>query len=191
MIALGDNVVVPTVPDVTRVLEHFPTDGDGEAAKSRDLTLSLLAWSPQPFSRRTFTPGHITCTGVVLDPAREAVLLVHHRRLDRWLLPGGHVEPEDSAIWHTAHREVVEETGAVLGEYPGLLVGVDVHAIPGRGLEPLHLHHDLIFAFHAISNRFTVSEECREVTWCRICDYGRYDLPGSIRRSVERALDWL
>jgi 8-oxo-dGTP pyrophosphatase MutT (NUDIX family) len=177
--------------DVARVLGHFDPNGDGEALKSCDLTLALLEWSPEPFSRRTFTPGHITCTGVVLDPQREAVLLVHHRRLDRWLLPGGHVDPEDQAIWHTARREVIEETGAVLNGYPGLLVGVDVHPIPARGSEPLHLHHDLIFAFQGRSTKFQISEECRDVAWCRFGDYDRFELPGSIRRSVARALDWL
>lgn len=180
-----------SVSEVGRALGQFDTGSDGEAAKSVDLTASLLAWSPDPFSRKIFTPGHITCTGVVLDPARAAVLLVHHRRLDRWLLPGGHVEAQDDAIWHTAEREVIEETGALLSPYPGLLVGVDVHAIPGRGCEPLHLHHDLIFAFSSISTRFQISEESREVAWCRIGDYDRYELPGSIRRSVERALEWL
>lgn len=186
-----DNGHVVTVVEVTRVIEHFDPAGDGEATKSRELTLALLDWSTEPFSRRTFTPGHVTCTGVVLDPVREAVLLVHHRRLNRWLLPGGHVEAEDEAIWHTARREVIEETGADLNGYPGLLVGVDVHPIPGRGWEPLHLHHDLIFAFHANSAAFKSSPESRAVAWCRFDEFDRYKLPGSVRRSVGRALEWL
>lgn len=180
-----------SVGDVIRVLRSFDPGADGEAAKSLDLTLRLLEWGEQPFSRRTYTPGHITCTGAVLDPDRENVLLVHHRRLDRWLLPGGHVEPQDQVIWHAAQREVVEETGALLDSYPGLLVGVDVHPIPARGCEPLHLHHDLIFAFQATARRFEVSEESRDVAWCPVGDYDGFDLPGSIRRSVGRALDWL
>jgi 8-oxo-dGTP pyrophosphatase MutT (NUDIX family) len=118
-------------------------------------------------------------------------LLVHHRRLNRWLLPGGHVEPEDKAIWQTAQREVIEETGATLMSYPGLLVGVDVHPIPGRGSEPLHLHHDLIFGFQAASATLVPSVEVREVVWCPVTAFDRYHLPGSIRRSVLRALEWL
>ncbi|MEJ7606508.1 MAG: NUDIX domain-containing protein [Bryobacteraceae bacterium] len=109
--------------DVTRLLSNFAVGEDGEAAKSRDLTLALLAWSLEPFSRHVFTPGHITATGVVLSPKRRRVLLVHHGRLDRWLLPGGHVEAQDSIISDTASREVLEETGARLQPELPKLVG--------------------------------------------------------------------
>ncbi|MBC7928031.1 MAG: NUDIX domain-containing protein [Bryobacteraceae bacterium] len=150
------------------------------------MTLALLDWAPNPFSRNTFHPGHLTCTGVVLSPARDAVLLVHHRRLRRWLLPGGHVELDDNTPDETARREVLEETGAELSGAPPLLVGCDVHPIPARGREPLHLHHDLIFAFESRSLRSGCSPESRAVLWRPVSQTG--DLPGSISRSVGRAL---
>lgn len=174
--------------DVKQLLSAQVFISDGEAEKSRELTLSLLSWSPSPFSRNVFTPGHVTCTGVVLSPDRHHVLLVHHRRLDRWLLPGGHVEPEDTLASDTARREVLEETGANLdpGTRP-VLVGCDVHAIPSRGREPLHLHHDLIFGFQARSLEFQCSAESRAVVWRPVAQMG--DLPCSIRRSVARMLN--
>lgn len=171
---------------VSALLLDFEPNGDGEAAKSRELTLALLDWSPNPFSRNTFTPGHVTCTGVVLNPSRDAVLLVHHRRLGRWLLPGGHVELEDAEPSATARREVLEETGADLADLPPRLVGCDVHPIPARGREPLHLHHDLIFAFEAKTLQSICSPESRAVVW-RPLDKTD-DLPGSIIRSIARAL---
>jgi 8-oxo-dGTP pyrophosphatase MutT (NUDIX family) len=176
-----------TAGDVRELLSAQVFVSDGEAEKSRELTLSLLAWSPAPFSRNVFTPGHITCTGVVLSPDRHHVLLVHHRRLDRWLLPGGHVEAEDGQAADTARREVIEETGAELanGARP-TLVGCDVHAIPARGREPLHLHHDLIFGFQAKSASFQCSAESRAVVWRPVAQMA--DLPCSIRRSVARML---
>jgi 8-oxo-dGTP pyrophosphatase MutT (NUDIX family) len=175
------------VQDVTGLLHAFSAGEDGEAEKSRELVLALLTHSPEQFSRAVYTPGHITCTGVVLSPERDAVLLVHHRRLDRWLLPGGHVEIEDACISGVARREVIEETGAQLSNAPAMLVGVDVHPIPSNKREPLHLHHDLIFAFDANSEQFHCSEESRAVVWCRLNHFDQYDLPGSIRRSVTRA----
>jgi 8-oxo-dGTP pyrophosphatase MutT (NUDIX family) len=137
-----------------------------------------------------FTPGHITCTGLVLAPGRDRLLLVHHRRLNRWLLPGGHIEPEDGSVAETARREAVEETGVVLTNAQPVLVGIDVHPIPGRGREPLHLHHNLSFAFEARELAMRPSVEVRDVMWCRFDDYDRFDLPGNIRRSVSRALKW-
>jgi 8-oxo-dGTP pyrophosphatase MutT (NUDIX family) len=174
---------------VTTLLLQFDPSDDGEAAKSKELVLALLASSPEPFSRRQFNPGHITCTGLVLSPGRERILLVLHRRLQRWLLPGGHVEPEDPIIGDAGRREVVEETGAILrADSSPLLVGVDVHGIPVRRDEPFHLHHDLIFLFQAVSEGFQASEEVRDVAWCAVADFDRYQLPVSIRRSYARAL---
>src|ERR1700723_1473213 len=108
------------------LVDGFHEPEDGASSKSRELTLLLLACTPAPFSRHQFTPGHITCTGLVLASDGERLLLVHHRRLDRWLLPGGHVDPDDTEIWETASREVIEETGADLRHDPAPpLVGID------------------------------------------------------------------
>lgn len=164
-------------------------EGDSSAAKSAELVLQLLEYSDAPFSRYQFIPGHITCTGLVLHPEREAFLLVLHRRLNRWLLPGGHVEEEDAGIWDTARREVVEETGATLIEerYP-TLVGIDVHGIPPKRREPYHLHHDLIFLFRAASDEIVPTEEAREVAWCDPAGWNAYRLPLSIQLSFRRGL---
>jgi 8-oxo-dGTP pyrophosphatase MutT (NUDIX family) len=174
---------------VASLLRPFDAGSDGEALKSQELVLALLEQSAMPLSRRQFNPGHITCSGLVLSPSRERILLVLHRRLHRWLLPGGHVEPEDVAIGDAGRREVIEETGATLApDDSPLLVGVDVHGIPPRRDEPFHLHHDLTFRFQAQSEEFHVSEEVREVAWCAITDFDRYHLPGNLRRCYARAV---
>jgi 8-oxo-dGTP pyrophosphatase MutT (NUDIX family) len=174
---------------VAALLHRFDPGDDGEAAKSKELVLALLSSSAEPFSRRQFNPGHITCTGLVLSPARDRILLVLHRRLQRWLLPGGHVEPDDALIGDAGRREVVEETGAILrADSAPLLVGVDVHGIPPRRDEPFHLHHDLIFLFHSASDAFHIAEEVRDVAWCSVAEFDRYQLPGSLRRAYARTL---
>lgn len=178
------------VQAVAQLVASFDCGGDGEAVKSRDLSLALLEWSPEPFSRSIYTPGHITCTGAVFSPGRGSVLLVHHARLERWLLPGGHVERGDTTVQAAAAREVLEETGAEIGGSAPILIGIDVHPIPSNGREPLHLHHDLIFAFEAVSMKCQCSEESREVAWREIDKLDEYDLPASIRLSVRRALNF-
>jgi len=175
---------------VSTLVRTFSDPADGQADKSRELVLLLLEQAPQPFSRETFHPGHITCSGLVLAPDGERLLLVHHRRLDRWLLPGGHVEPDDASVAYAARREVVEETGAVLAAdaASGRLIGMDVHGIPAHRSrrEPYHLHHDLLFYFRAASEELRASEESRAVLWCSPSEFDAYLLPGNIRRAWVR-----
>src|SRR5690348_7785306 len=44
----------------------------------------------EPFSAEQAV-AHFTASAVVLDPEGTRVCLVHHRKLGRWLQPGGHV----------------------------------------------------------------------------------------------------
>ena len=172
---------------VASLIRTFSDPSDGSALKSQELTLLLLECSPQPFSRAQFMPGHVTATGLVLAPDAERLLLIHHRRLDRWLLPGGHVEPEDADIWDTARREVIEETGArLLPSSAPVLAGLDVHGIPAGKGEPYHLHHDVLFAFRAAGEEVVVSPESRDVAWCAPAEFDRYAVPDNVRRAYAR-----
>jgi 8-oxo-dGTP pyrophosphatase MutT (NUDIX family) len=160
-----------------------------EEEKSRELILSLLELTGAPFSRDQFHPGHITCTAVVLHPNGRQFLLMHHHRHKRWLLPGGHVEEFDVTMSDTARREAIEETAVrIRDSATGRLAGMDVHAIPARKREPFHLHHDLIFAFTAESEVFSITEEAPQVAWCGMDEFARYELPSSITRAAGRAL---
>ena len=177
------------IPALLLLILEWNDPADGEAEKSRELCDSLLRESPAPLSRSQFTPGHITGTACILHPSLNAVLLVHHRKLDRWLLPGGHVEAAlDAHVAETARREAQEEAGVQIDlVIPPRLVGIDVHGIPGRKKEPFHLHHDLIFSFRALSEDFLASEEIRGLVWCPLENFDRYGLPTPIRRAVLRS----
>ena len=175
-------------PDTLQLVNSFAPGDDDLAAKSRELILALLRYTEEPFSRRQFSPGHITCTTVVLTPDYNRALLMFHHRHERWLLPGGHVEEDDVTLAATARREAHEETGVLLEPSTmARLVGMDVHAIPARKREPFHLHHDLIFALAAQSDRFEVTDEAPKIVWCRPVDFDHYGVPPSIARSVLRA----
>ncbi len=170
-----------------RLLGGFDPGADHGAARSLELTRALLRQAPDPFSRSTFDPGHITASGIVLSPDRSRVLLVFHRRLQRWLQPGGHIEAADDDLVQTARREILEETGVGLDQRVApLMVGVDVHQIPARADEPPHLHHDVVFRFVADGNRIA-PEWGREVRWCDVDRLEDCGADGALRRSVARA----
>jgi 8-oxo-dGTP pyrophosphatase MutT (NUDIX family) len=124
-----------------RLAAHQPADGWERVSLER--IREFVARSPAPFSR-TNSEGHVTASAVVARPEDSAFLLVWHRKLGRWLQPGGHLEDSDPSIFAAAVREAREETGlerftSPLGE--GLL-DVDVHPIPTHGPDPAHFHFD-------------------------------------------------
>ena len=181
---------MPQARAAIALLSRFDPGPDERAAHSLARTLALLGGSPQPFSRRSFDPGHLTASGVVLSADGRGVLLIFHRRLQRWLQPGGHVEPEDTDLAAAAEREVREETGVALdAALPPAVVGVDVHEIPPREPdEPAHLHHDVVFRFRALPGAEPDPEYGRDVVWCGTDELDRYEVDEPLKRSVMRAL---
>jgi 8-oxo-dGTP pyrophosphatase MutT (NUDIX family) len=98
-----------------------------------------------PFDRR-IREGHLTGSALVVTASGEKVVLLQHRKLHRWLQPGGHAEPGEDRGEVVALREAREETGIaslVLHPKAPRPLDVDVHLIPARRDEPAHAHLDL------------------------------------------------
>lgn len=113
-----------------------------EAQHQRDI-LDLLSYGVEPLSRNQFIPGHVTASCFIVDPASKRLLLHHHKRLDRWLQMGGHIESGESAR-AAALREAAEESG--LGDLELVVaevIDIDVHSIPAAGPDPDHEHFDV------------------------------------------------
>ena len=116
------------------VTDHVP--GDDREARARRALLDALERLPRPFDRHADLT-HVTGSAVVVGP--RGVLLHRHRRLHRWLQPGGHVDAEETAA-AAALRETAEETGLTAAHPAGgpVLVHVDVHTAADD-----HVHLDV------------------------------------------------
>lgn len=113
-------------------------------------------------SRKEFR-GHVTAGAVLVNDRGEA-LFIHHNALDKWLTPGGHLEPEDTNLLGAALRELVEETGVTLSLAPvqSTPVHIDVHPIPANDSkgEGAHWHADFRYVFRATGDQeVTLQEE--------------------------------
>ena len=132
--------------------------------------------------QRTCRPGHITGSAWVLSHDRKECLLVHHRKLNRWLQPGGHADGQTD-IAAVSLREAREESGLQhleLQRRAGssepadrwLPLDIDVHKIPtrldahGNVLEEAHEHHDIRFLIVAAAGQqLVLSDESHDLRW--------------------------
>lgn len=115
--------------------------GDDREHLARERILEALDTLADPFDEHA-APVHVTGSAVVAG--RRGTVLHLHKRLHRWLQPGGHLQPGESPA-DAACRESYEETGldvAHTGTGPRL-IHVDVHAAP-RGHEHLDLRYLLL-----------------------------------------------
>jgi 8-oxo-dGTP pyrophosphatase MutT (NUDIX family) len=125
---------------------------------------------------RTCRPGHVTGSAWILTQDHTRCLLLHHRKLDCWLQPGGHADGQ-AEIEQVALREAQEESGLTQLELDGnpedlVPLDIDVHVIParldaaGNIAEDRHEHHDIRFLVVASADQeLVLSEESNDLRW--------------------------
>jgi 8-oxo-dGTP pyrophosphatase MutT (NUDIX family) len=178
--------VAPSFPGFLSDLDAYSAADDTEQTALTRIR-EFVARSPDAFSRSN-PEGHITASAVVADPRAPAFLLVWHRKLGRWLQPGGHLEEDDASVFAAAIREAREETGIEAFAHPigDRILDVDVHPIPAHGPDPAHFHFDIRFlltpAEPAPSNR-------ADAAWFSAADAlsGSDDsLPRALRKAISK-----
>ncbi|NDG28390.1 MAG: NUDIX domain-containing protein, partial [Proteobacteria bacterium] len=110
-------------------------------------------------------------------PTASQVLLLKHRKLNKWLQLGGHCDgnPETAQV---AMREAQEESGSHhltlinwQPDLPSIFVSdLDIHTIPNSPNKPSHFHFDVrYFAICALPHQ--LKREKREATDLRWFDW--------------------
>ena len=131
--------------------------------------IDFLDQQPQPFERSN-RAGHFTGSAWLVSADGRRALLTHHRKLDRWLQPGGHADG-DTDLARVALREAEEESGLRDLLVEGSIFDLDRHLIPARGDEPAHWHYDVRYVVRAMgSEAFAVSEESHALAWRDIAE---------------------
>jgi 8-oxo-dGTP pyrophosphatase MutT (NUDIX family) len=165
--ARGQRKEDPLVSDARRVL----TGWQAPSAAQDDLRgryLAFLDVHPDAASR-DLRAGHLTASTIVLDAARERVLLTLHPLADRWFQLGGHVEAGDGTMAAAALREATEESGIDgLALHP-TPIGLDWHEVRCRnrhGVPEPSSHLDVEYLALAPSGAEHLrSDESLDLAW--------------------------
>lgn len=148
----------------------------GEAEGMQRLQSLLETFDPPRWiDRKNFT-GHATASAFILDARAEHVLMIHHRFLNRWLQPGGHIDAADATPLAAAQREAHEEVGlpksalrvVATGSDPLIPFDVDSHAIPAnpKKAEAAHWHYDFRYLFR-LEAKSDLAAQAEEIVNCR------------------------
>jgi len=134
-------------------------------------------------------PGHVTGSAWVVNPRRDRVLLLHHRKHDQWFQPGGHADG-DADILRVALRETAEETAVEASHIrlvDGTIFDVDVHSIPASDRGPRHEHYDIRFLVEMDDDLpIPGNDESHEILWVGLGDVKRFNNNLSTYRMVEK-----
>jgi 8-oxo-dGTP pyrophosphatase MutT (NUDIX family) len=169
---------------------HIPADAKEEAdmqliAKMLLTTANLMDQSHQA--------GHITASALVLDAHTGRFLLHYHKKLNRWLQFGGHIEPHETDPAQAALREAIEESGLTdlrfLAAQP---LDIDIHPIPARGDQPTHLHLDFRYGLVTETPEAVIAagDESAQFQWFAEHEVGNEQLAldPALRRLIKKAL---
>jgi 8-oxo-dGTP pyrophosphatase MutT (NUDIX family) len=172
---------------MTEALQRYRGQWQGEEATVAQFE-TFLHTRANAFERSNAT-GHFTGSAWLVSADGARVLLMHHRKLDRWLQPGGHADG-DTDLARVALREAQEETGVIDLRVEGGIFDIDRHRIKGhvpvacpdgpappfafapgernptRGDEAEHWHYDVRYVVRAGEDeRFAINEESQALAW--------------------------
>jgi len=150
--------------DLIRAIEYYTTPYKEEASFIPRFK-SLLTNFTNCY-HRSLLSGHITASAWIVNDTGTSTLLIHHKKLDRWLQPGGHADGDENVLL-VAAKEAEEETGLkLLKLHNNRIFDLDIHLIPKHKGINAHFHYDVRFLFIADQQEYyTINHESNEIAW--------------------------
>jgi len=145
-------------------------------------------------------------SGVVMNKSYDKILFVYHKKLQKWLYPGGHLDPNE--LPHiAAQREVLEETGVKADVvHVGIALNLDTknkdeaqmptplcvlyEKIPANAKEEEHMHYDFVYLMVAKDTQIQVAErEVAQVEWLSKDQIAACDTFEGVRKMCVQVLE--
>ena len=115
---------------------------------------------------------------IITSTTPKKILLIHHKKLGKWLQPGGHIEKFENPV-QTAIREIQEETGLGIeslrkgikvidkeGTFLPLPTFIMEQTIPKAGNQPMHYHIDIQYVVKLPEQKLLINKkESRNIGW--------------------------
>lgn len=173
--------------DVLQLLKNYQPAGNKETSDHAFIVDFVQRESE--FTSRKTEEGHLTASAWITNPKRDRAVLLHHRKLDIWVQPGGHIDPEDGSLMTASLREATEETGLQqLKPVTDNIFDIDIHQIPARKNEPEHLHLDIRFWFETEHEELVLSDESHNLSWMTMEQIQQVTDEESVLRMMRKSL---
>lgn len=165
-----------------------------DATEPRRRILEFIDRHPDVL-HRSCVEGHLTGSALVVEEGSGRILMLFHRKLQRWLQPGGHADG-DANLAAVALREATEETGIDGLRVHPEPIDLDVHRVTPPGERP-HDHLDVRFLVMAPRGAVvTGNHESEGLRWVVSDDLTQLGVdPGTVRMAerglaVWRQVEW-
>ncbi len=170
-------------------LKYFPN----ESTRLSQLTTNFQNNSLDLRQRSTIPQGHVTASGIILSLDKQKALMLYHKILGIWVVPGGHFDLIDVTPDNTALRETSEETGyssLVLDPWHvkhNIPLDIDTHPIPANSKknEGEHVHFDFRYVIKYDQNE-EVNIDLEESSAFKWIDLSKIDPRSSIHPAIAK-----
>jgi 8-oxo-dGTP pyrophosphatase MutT (NUDIX family) len=154
--------------------------GHPDVARHRRHILEFVDQHPDALLR-SCVDGHLTGSALVVEEGSGRILVLFHRKLQRWLQPGGHADG-DANLASVALREATEETGIADLRIDPVPVDLDIHRVEPPGEAP-HDHLDVRYLVVAPTGSLPAgNHESEALRWVDLDDLARLGVdPGTLR----------
>lgn len=162
------------------IVAAAPNTGHPDVAAYQSRMLDFIDQHPDAL-HRSCQAGHLTGSALVVDASTRQILVLFHRKVQRWLQPGGHADG-DANLAAVALREATEETGIEGLSIVLEPIDLDIHRFRAAG-EQDHDHLDVRFLVLAPPDAApTANHESEGLRWVSVDELAELGAdPGTMR----------